>query len=287
MKTTPLWSPSPAKMAASRMARFMAEINSTYGTNCRSFAELHAFSVKNTEEFWGKCWDFFGIIGDRGDGAVFRPGERFEDAGFFEGASLNYAENLLRKSDGSTALMFWGEDKIRRSLTWAELNEAVSQAQQALKERGVGKGDRVAALMPNMPETIVGLLAASSLGAIWSSASPDFGVQGVLDRFGQIEPKVLIACDGYYYNGKTIPIGDKVVEIIEKIPSVEHALIVPYLGDPDSILRHSNRAAAWDDVLGRYRAKEVEFTRLPFSHPLFILYSSGTTGIPKCIVHSA
>ena len=141
--------------------------------------------------------------------------------------------------------------------------------------------------MPNMPEAIVGFLAASSLGAIWSSASPDFGVGGVLDRFGQIGPKLLIACDGYYYNGKTIPTGDKVLEIVEKIPSIEHALIVPYLGEPEAILKGSAKAQSWDVALGAFEAKPVEFTRLPFSHPVFILYSSGTTGTPKCIVHSA
>ena len=172
-------------------------------------------------------------------------------------------------------------------MSWTELNAAVSLAQQALKAQGVGEGDRVAALLPNMPEAIIGLLAASSLGAIWSSASPDFGVQGVLDRFGQIEPKVFIACDGYWYNGKALPIGDKVSEILEKIPSIECALVVNYLGDPDGVLKRSNRAQSWDQALGAFQVEEVEFTPLPFSHPLFILYSSGTTGTPKCIVHSA
>src|SRR5262249_28928098 len=155
----------------------------------------------------------------------FSSGERFEDAKFFQGTRLNFAENLLRRNDDTPALIFWGEDKVRRALTWAELTVQVSQAQQALKAQDVGEGDRVAALMPSLPETIIGVLAVSSLGAIWSSASPDFGVQGVLDRFGQIEPKVFITCDGYYYNGKAIPIGDKVNQILDKLPSVERALI--------------------------------------------------------------
>lgn len=287
MNLTPLWSPAPEIAAKSRMAQFMAEINASQQANYQSFADLHAYSIRDTESFWAKAWDFLGIIGERGDGPVLTLGERFEDARFFEGARLNYAENLLRRVDETPAIIFWGEDSVKRTMSWAELHSAVSLAQQALQAHGVGVGDRVAALMPNMPETIVGLLAASSLGAIFSSASPDFGVQGVLDRFGQIEPKVLIACDGYYYNGKALPIGEKVSEIIEKIPSLVSALIVPYLGNPSAILKRSNRAQAWDDALGAFTPRNVAFTPLPFSHPLYILYSSGTTGTPKCIVHSA
>jgi acetoacetyl-CoA synthetase len=269
------------------MAQFMAEINAESGAGLTSYADLHAFSVRETEAFWSKAWDFLGVTGEKGGGPVFRPGERFEDATFFEGARLNYAENLLRKNDGATALIFWGEDKVKKTMTWAQLHAAVSQAQQLLRDAGVREGDRVAALMPNKPEAVVGLLAATSLGAIWSSASPDFGVQGVLDRFGQIEPKVLIACDGYYYRSKAIPIGDKLAEIIENLPSVETALIVSYLGDKEPILKRAPNAKPWREALASYEAKPVQFNRLPFSHPVYILYSSGTTGAPKCIVHSA
>ena len=287
MKTTPLWSPPQGAANTSRMAQFMAEINAEFGANLQSFADLHGFSVRETEAFWSKAWDFLGVIGDKGAGPVLKLGERFEEAKFFEGARLNYAENLLRKNDDNNALIFWGEDKVKKTLTWAELHAAVSRAQQFLRAQGVREGDRVAALMPNKPEAIVGLLAASSLGAIWSSASPDFGVQGVLDRFGQIEPKVLIACDGYYYRSKALPIGDKVAEIIAQIPSIESALIVSYLGDKQPILQRTAKAKAWRETLGAFEAKPVEFNRLPFSHPAYILYSSGTTGTPKCIVHSA
>ena len=185
MKTAPLWEPSQTAMDATRMAKFMAEINAAFGADCRTYADLHAFSIRETEAFWSKAWDFLGVIGERGTGPVFRQGVRFQDTTFFEGARLNYAENLLRKNDESPALIFWGESKRRETLSWAALHAAVSRAQQAMRARGIGEGDRVAALMPNMPEAIVGFLAASSLGAIWSSASPDFGVGGVLDRLGR------------------------------------------------------------------------------------------------------
>ncbi len=269
------------------MAEFMAEINAQSGADLKSWADLHAFSVREIDAFWSKAWDFLGVIGEKGGGPVLRLGERFEDAKFFEGARLNYAENLLRKNSDNAALIFWGEDKVKKTMTWAQLHAAVSQLQQFLRDAGVGEGDRVAALMPNKPEAVVGLLAASSLGAIWSSASPDFGVQGVLDRFGQIEPKVLIACDGYYYRSKALPIGDKLAEIVGQLPSVETALIVSYLGDKQPILKRAPNAKPWREALASYEAKPVAFNRLPFSHPVYILYSSGTTGAPKCIVHSA
>ena len=253
------------------MARFMAEINAEFGADLKSYADLHAFSVRETESFWSKAWDFLGVTGEKGGGPVLKLGERFEQAKFFEGARLNYAENLLRKNNSDTALVFWGEDKVKKTMTWAQLHAAVSQAQQFLREAGVDAGDRVAALMPNKPEAVVGLLAATSLGAIWSSASPDFGVQGVLDRFGQIEPKVLIACDGYYHRSKALPIGGKVAEIVENLPSVETALIVSYLGDKEPILKRAPNARAWRETLASYEAKPVTFNRLPFSHPVYIL----------------
>ncbi|KAI93253.1 acetoacetyl-CoA synthetase, partial [Rhodomicrobium udaipurense JA643] len=286
MKLPPLWSPTEKSVENSRLARLMAEVNAADDLDLRTYADIHSYSVRETEAFWAKAWDFMGLIGERGDGPIFVQGDKFEASRFFEGARLNFAENLLRKNDDTPALIFRGEDKVARTLSWAELHAAVSSAQQAMRAAGIGEGDRVAALIPNMPEAIIALLAAASLGAIWSSASPDFGVQGVLDRFGQIEPKLFIACDGYYYAGKTLYTGDKVAEIVAKIPSIEQAWIVPYLGRAGDVVATCPKARAWDEVLTAHPATDVEFTRLSFSHPLYILYSSGTTGTPKCIVHS-
>jgi acetoacetyl-CoA synthetase len=269
------------------MAEFIALVNEQTGSNNSSFRDLHRYSIENLHSFWSNAWNFMGIKGDLANSEPLLHAENLEKARFFNGALLNFTENMLPLDGDEAAIIFRGEDKARRTLTWAELRAEVSRMQQLLQSAGVGRGDRVAALVPNMPEAVIGLLGAASLGAVWSSASPDFGVQGVLDRFGQIEPKVLIACDGYYYNGKTIDIADKVVQIAEQLPSVDLVLIIPYAVDPDAICQRSNRALPLPDALARYQPGELYLPRLPFDHPLCILYSSGTTGIPKCIVHSA
>ena len=287
MKIQPLWSPTPQAAQHSRMAEFIALVNDQTGSSYNSFRDLHRYSIENMHSFWSNAWDFLGIKGDLDNSETLINAENIEKARFFSRALLNFTENMLPLDGDEAAIIFRGEDKVRRTLTWAELRAEVSQMQQLLRSAGVGKGDRVAALVPNMPEAVIGLLGAASLGAVWSSASPDFGVQGVLDRFGQIEPKVLIACDGYYYNGKTIDIADKVVQIAEQLPSVDLVLIIPYAGDPDAICQRSNRARPLPDALAPYQPGELDLPRLPFDHPLCILYSSGTTGIPKCIVHSA
>ena len=236
--------------------------------------------------FWNLVWDFCEIRGEKG-GRVLADGDRMPGASFFPDARLNFAQNLLRRHGGGDALVFRGEDKVERRMSWDELHALVSKLQQLFLSCGVGTGDRVAAMMPNMPETIAAMLAAASIGAVWSSCSPDFGEQGVLDRFGQIEPVLFIAPDGYWYNGKPIDVAAKVAAVAAKLPTLRKVLIVDYLGMAEAAASAIPHASALADAVAGFEAKPVAFEPLPFSHPLYILYSSGTTGIPKCIVHSA
>ncbi len=273
----PLWAPSPEQVAATNMAAFMKQ------AGFADYDALWQWSADKPEEFWPLIWDFCGAVGERGE-TVLRDGDRMPGAEWFPDARLNYAENLLKQADASDAMVFWGESKVKRRLSRATLYAEVSRFQQALKAAGVVKGDRVAGYLPNMPETIVAMLATASLGAIWSSASPDFGVQGVLDRFGQIAPKVFVCVDGYWYNGKAVDCQEKNAEVAALLPSVVQTVVVGYLSETPDVAAIRN-GVRYADFVGEYGAAEVSFERLPFSHPLFIMFSSGTTGVPKCIVH--
>ncbi|WP_439515269.1 acetoacetate--CoA ligase [Oceanibaculum nanhaiense] len=288
MTDTPLWQPSPDRIAQANVTRFMAEVANRHGAKTGDFPALWRWSVDHSPEFWDLIWDFCGVIGEKGGGEKGRriliDENRMPGAQFFPDATLNFAENLLRKNDETDAIIFWGEDKVKRRLSWRALNEAVSRLAQALKAEGVEKGDRVAAYMPNLPETVIAMLAASSLGATFTSASPDFGVQGVLDRFGQTEPKVLIAVEGYHYNGKVIDCLAKLREVAAQLPTVKRVVVVPYARDAMD-LAGIERAVPYADYVAPYQPKTLEFVRVPFNHPLYILYSSGTTGVPKCIMH--
>ena len=284
--TTPLWSPSAERIAQAPITEFMALAAGASGRPIADYDALHAWSVEDREGFWPLVWDYCGIVGERGE-RVLEDGDSMPGARFFPDARLNFAENLLRKTGASQALVFRGEDKVRTSLTWDELHALVSRLQQLFRAHGVKAGDRVAAMMPNMPETVACMLAATSIGAIWSSCSPDFGEQGVLDRFGQIEPVLFIAPDGYWYAGKRIEVGAKIAAVLDKMPTVRAAFIVDYLGEAATVAAGIDRAQPLADAITPYEAAPVTFERLPFDHPLYILFSSGTTGIPKCIVHSA
>ena len=282
----PLWQPSPERVAGANITRFAREAEARWSLSLPDYSSLHAWSVAHPEQFWVSLWDYGEVVGDRGDEALV-DGHRMPGAKWFPEAQLNFARNLLRRRDGTDAIVFRGEDKVERRLTFGELYLEVARFAAALKGMGIVPGDRVAAYMPNMPETIVAMLAASSIGAIFTSASPDFGVQGVLDRFGQTEPRVLITVDGYHYNGKVIDSMARVSEVMRQLPSVERVVIVPYVYDAHE-LGGIPRSCVYEDFVSPHADEDdIGFEQLPFDHPLYIMYSSGTTGVPKCIVHGA
>jgi len=281
-----MWQPSEERIRTSNAARLIADLNEKEDAGLTDFKSLWAYSVANKEIFWKRFVDFAGVKAQPWGDTIIRDADKMPGAQFFPDAKLNFAENLLTRRDDSDAIVFWGEDKIRRRLSRADLYDTVSRLAQALRAAGVGPGDRVAGYLPNMPEAVIGMLAAASLGAVWSSASPDFGVQGVLDRFGQIEPKVLIACDGYFYGGKTHDCLSRIATILADLPSVTQTVIVPYASDTPNTsgLRDG---VTLNDFVADFAPGEIDFVPMPFNAPLYIMYSSGTTGAPKCIVHGA
>ncbi len=282
---TPLWAPAPDLIHNSNLEHFRVRAEHAAGKKLPDYAALWRWSVDAPSDFWTLAWDFMNVIGDRGDVVIEDRAEMFGTK-FFPNGKISFAENCLRRRDDGDAVVFWAEDKIKRKLSWKQLYDRVSQLREALLKMGVTKGDRVAAYISHMPEAVIGMLAATSIGAIWSSASPDFGVQGVVDRFGQIAPKVLIGMDGYYYNGKVIDCLSKIREIQPHLLGLEHTLIIPFLNaDPD--LSGLHNARNFNTVCDSYPATGMIFERFDFNHPLVIMYSSGTTGVPKCIVHGA
>jgi len=286
MADQPLWTPGRERAAAAQVNTFIARVNARHGAALKSYRDLHAWSVENRAEFWDEIWDYCDVIGEKGARKLI-DGDKMPGAKFFPDGRLNFAENLLRKSGSGAAMVFRGEDKVSYRLTWDELRALVSRAQQALKDAGVAPGDRVAAMLPNLPESVALMLAVTSIGAIWSSCSPDFGERGVLDRFGQIEPKIFFAVDGYWYNGKSIDLTERLAAIASQLPTVQQVVIVPYLKTADKVAASVPRAATLEKFIAPFAAKPLTFERMPFNHPVYILFSSGTTGVPKCIVHGA
>lgn len=281
----PLWEPSEQRIKETNMFRFMQTVNQTQGTNCTDYNELYQWSVENIEAFWAEMWRFAGIKASKDYQRPIDDPTRMVGAQWFTESRLNFAENLLRYRDEETALIFKGEDTVRRSFTYKELYTATAKVAAALRQAGIVAGDRVVGFMPNMPESIIAMLAATSIGAIWSSCSPDFGIKGVLDRFGQTRPRILFTADGYYFKGKAIDSLAKISKIIKEIPSIEKIVVVPYTQETPDL---SNLPGAINyHYFSSNDASEIEFAQLPFEHPLYIMYSSGTTGLPKCMVQSA
>ncbi len=280
----PLWQPSEERIKKTNMYSFMNQVNETFHKNFTTYPELWEWSVENLEDFWATTWDFIDIKASQPyetaiDDPVKMPGARF-----FVNTKLNFAENLLRFRNDNPALIFRGEDSIRRTLTYSQLYGEVAKTASALRNAGIQKGDRVVGFVPNMPESIIAMLAATSLGAIWSSCSPDFGIKGVLDRFGQTKPKVLFTADGYFFKGKPMDSLERIAGIVRQITSIEQVVVVPYVSETPDISKLPN-AVHFKDFKDS-DAVEIEFEQMDFDDPLYIMYSSGTTGLPKCMVQS-
>jgi acetoacetyl-CoA synthetase len=262
MEQQPLWQPSAAAIAALPLTRFTKEAEKRSGRALPDYRSLHAWSVADPAGFWDLVWDFTGVIGEKGSRRLI-DGERMPGARFFPDAQLNFAENLLRRNDDGDAIVFRGEDGATRRLSWRQLSHLVSRLQQALAFAGVGVGDRVAAFLPNIPEAVAAMLATASLGAVWSSASPDFGVDGVVDRFGQIAPTVFITADGYHYAGKTIDLADKVRAIVPRLPGVRRTIVVPVIGKAEALAAALPEGMTLDAALTPFAPRPVTFARPP------------------------
>ncbi|MEX0900926.1 MAG: acetoacetate--CoA ligase [Gammaproteobacteria bacterium] len=278
------WQPPQTRAAASNMQRFLEHVRDEYAPEVANYAGLWRWSTANPERFWPAVWAHCGVVASTTWSRVLDKPEAMPGARWFPGARLNFAENLLRYRDDRSALIFVGENGERRELTYAQLYREVARVAAGLRGAGVVAGDRVAGFLPNRPETVIAMLATTSIGAIWSSCSPDFGANGVLDRFGQIEPRVLFTTDGYFYNGKKIDSLPRISEVVAELPSVRRVVVVPYADpQPDTTaIRDSVAWAGFGDT-----SVELVFEQLPFDHPVYVMYSSGTTGAPKCIVHGA
>ena len=280
---TVLWEPDDKTIRAARVTRFMNWLQARGTTHPRDYQDLWQWSVARPGEFWSAVWDYFDVLGDRGDGPAL-AGEVMPDVRWFEGATLNYARNALRTAwtdPDRTALIYDSERARAGSISYGELAREVARVARGLRALGVGRGDRVAALLPNVPEAVIGLLAAASLGAIWSSCSPDFGARSVIDRFAQIEPKVLIACDGYGYNGREFSRSQMLDQVLTALPGPPAVVMVNLIGEPGP----APGVLGWDDLGTEGTQHEQEFEEVPFAHPLWVVYSSGTTGLPKPIMH--
>ena len=279
----PLWQPDSDSIGKANVTQFAKQAGSRYNISLNTYDQLHRWSIDNSKAFWQEVWQFCDIRASKLSDTIVQDQNNMPGSRWFTDAELNFTENLLRKNDDTTAIISRGESKRDRNISYSELNSQVNRLVRAYRELGIEPGDRIVAYMPNIPETVICVLAAAACGAVWSSCSPDFGAQGVIDRFGQVNPKILISVDGYTYNGKKFDISGKLTEILENLPTLEKHILVPYL---DAKTSHSlEGAVTLEEFVANYSTAPIEYPQLPFNHPLYILFSSGTTGKPKCIVH--
>lgn len=280
-----LWKPTQDQIDNSNAIRFIRQVQDKYNYKGETFNDLWKWSVEHPCEFWDAVWDFGGVIGEKG-GRLSNGAKNFWEHRYFPDGSLNFAENFLQRRDDGPAIIFYCEDKVKKTYSWKQLYEAVAKTADALKQAGVKEGDIISGYVANMPETTIAALATISIGAIWSSCSPDFGVPGALDRFSQVKPKILFAVDGYYYKGKTFDNSEKIKKVVEEVKSIEKTVIIPLInaGVPEGCRAE---AVLFEDFIAKGDASKLEFKHYPFDHPIYILFTSGTTGVPKCIVHGA
>ncbi len=281
----PVWKPTPEQIEKANLTAFVRFVRERWQPGLEDYSALYRWSVEKSDQFWHALWEFCGVVSSQPWDRVVDDFHLLPGARWFPGARLNFAENLLRYHDDRRALVFWNENGFQRSLTYAELHHEVARVAQSLRDLGVTAGDRIAGFIPNMPEAVIAMLAAASIGAIWSSCSPDFGTQGVVDRFSQIEPKILFVADGYLYEGRRFDSLERLRAVASQLPTLEHIVVIPYLERRPS-LAGLERARLWPELLDRLAPASIPFEQRPFDHPVYILYSSGTTGLPKCIVHS-
>ncbi|MGH7592945.1 MAG: AMP-binding protein, partial [Gemmatimonadales bacterium] len=298
---TPIWIPDPARARTSHLAKFLDDLRGAgaplpAGYGAVAFGGLHAWSIANPADFWAALWRDTGVIADTGPSDIMwdevlvggdrmAPPDVILGPKWFTGARLNFAENLLRHGGDQPAIIAWDERGRRSERSWTTLRREVAVCAAGLRSHGVVAGDRVAGWLPNIPEAVVAMLATASLGAVWTSCSPDFGVDGIVDRFGQTEPVVLLFCDGYRYAGKEHDCTARAADLLPRLPSVRHAVMIESVGG--RALPSDSRGMHWSDLGAASADPVLRFDRLPFDHPLYVLYSSGTTGLPKCLVHSA
>jgi len=282
-----LWEPSEEWIKNAEVTRFIEYVNKKNKKNIKEAKELYQWSIDNIEDFWGAMWDFGGIIASQGYDKVVEDLNVFPGTKWFPGAKLNFAENLLKYKDDQFAFIFQGEAKKTELITYKNLNKLVARLVKSLREMGVIVGDRVVSYIPNLIETPTAMLAATAIGAVWASCGAELQASAVVDRFGQIEPKVLFTVDGYYYRDKVFEITDNIKEVVNAIPSIEKVIVVSYVSEGKPDISSIPKAVHWDDFISKEENPKLDFEQLPFDHPVYVMFSSGTTGKPKCMVQGA